>query len=188
MRTPRWPTLTPPPPFREMHEFKLPIAPTFLCEETADQEEKRRRFVRQEAFRFYKRVVEHLGEEDTKKLYSVFCSNPRRGSPGGSADLELKEWLLAEYDKRCANALRHKSNGAKNVRARVAHDLAPEFGKKPAALRKALDRCLIERAEHIEKQRRRQALWEARHRPRPKSPATPMEVCSSEDSDTKSEK
>jgi hypothetical protein len=137
MRPPRWPTLTPPPVPRDIHEFKLPLVPTFLCAETPDQEEKRRRLVRREALRFYQMVAEHLGEEDARKLFCLFISNPRRGSPGGSLDAELRQRLLAEYDKRCANALRYKSQGAKNIKARLARDLAPELGKKPDTVRKA---------------------------------------------------
>ena len=179
MRPPRWPTLTPPPVPRDIHEFKLPLVPTFLCAETPDQEENRRRLVRREAHRFYQMVAEHLGEEDARKLFCLFISNPRRGSPGGPLDTELRQRLLAEYDERCANALRYKSQGAKNIKARLARHLAPELGKKPDTVRKALDRFLAERTKHIEKQQRRRALSETRHGPRPKS---------TEDSDTKLEK
>jgi hypothetical protein len=183
MRRPNWPPGTPPPRPRDVHEFRLPAVPLLLLsEERPDQEKKRRRLVRREAYRFYEMVAEHLGEEDAKKLLSLFISNPRRGSPGGSVDRKLRERLLAEHDKRSVNALRYKSQGAKNIKARMVQDLAPEFGKKPAALRKALDRYLAERTEQTERDARRRALRETRRGLRPV--VTPF----IEDSDTKSMK
>jgi hypothetical protein len=185
MRPPRWTPWTPPPPPRDIHKFRLPAVPLLLLSgETPDQEKNRRRAVRREAYRFYQIVSEHLGEEDAKELFGVFISNPRRGTPSGSSDFELKARLLAEHDKRRANALRYKSKGNRNIVAKVAHDLASEFGKKPGALRKALDRHLAERA----KQQRRRALWETRRGVRPESKVTLLEPYNSEDSDTNSEK
>jgi hypothetical protein len=64
----------------------------------------------------------------------------------------------------------------------VAQDLAPEFGKKPDALRKALDRYLGERIAQTEKDARRHMLTETRRGLRPVATAF------IEDSDTNSEK
>ena len=188
MLRPLWLSLPPPSTVREFEEFKLPRLLTLLeaHDETAVQKGDRQRQVRREAFRFYRAVEDQLGEEAAKALFGVFISNPRRGSPGGSSDVEIDKELLAAYHRRRQNLLRFKSKGARHVVARAAADVALMRGKKPASLQRKLSRLLEKQERDAAQQKRRQTTWENRRRPFPLPPPL-MGLLATDNSDENSE-
>jgi hypothetical protein len=102
MRRPLWLPLRPPSTVREFEEFKLPRPPTLLeaHDETPAEKESRKRYVRQEAFRFYQTVQDHLSDDAAKALFKHFITEPRRrGGKEGSIDPARDRQLLAKYDE-----------------------------------------------------------------------------------------
>ena len=87
MRRPSWPQLTRPVP--KTDEFGLPlrshIGQVFF--EPADEREQRLRLVRRFAFRAYRAVCRHLGEEQARKLFAGYIlPSPREERPRGPHD------------------------------------------------------------------------------------------------------
>jgi hypothetical protein len=160
MRPPKWPTWAPPPP-RDIHEFKLPAVPTFLSGETPDQEEKRHRLVRRQAYRFYQFVVFHLGEDEANELFQGFGSMPREpGRPVGPTDPEMERELVSAFHDSLSKA---QSAAAKRQTAsRVGKAFAKKFGRTPAAIGKYVKRALKKQQRQRNQQQRRQALMERR--------------------------
>jgi hypothetical protein len=102
MRRPmRLPPMISLPP-RATDEFGLPRT-SFLSEacEPAEEREDRLRAVRRQAFKFYRAVCGHLGEEEAKKLFGGFWKR-REGRRRGSTNPEKDRALLEEYDDRLA--------------------------------------------------------------------------------------
>ena len=67
--------------------------------------EQRLRLVRRFAFRAYRAVCRHLGEEEARKLFDGFISpSPREERPRGPHDARRDRELLAEYGRLAAKA------------------------------------------------------------------------------------
>jgi hypothetical protein len=105
MRRPSWPQLTPPVP--KTDEFGLPLRSHMgqVMFEPADEREKRLRIVRRFAFRAYRAVCRHLGEEQARKLFAGYISpSPREERARGPHDPRRAGELLAEYGRLAAKA------------------------------------------------------------------------------------
>jgi hypothetical protein len=156
MLKPLWPPLFPPAPSGPQI-FTLPRVPSLLWEvyETPTEREERVREVRRCAFKFYQAVGRHLGEEDAKKLFDYFISEPRApGRPSGPTDPEAEEKLVAIYD----NFRREGASPMAVARWLFARPgRGQRFGKSPEAVAKHIQRLL-------RKRERRRALDEARYR------------------------
>jgi hypothetical protein len=105
MRRPSWPQLTPPVP--KTDEFGLPLR-SLLAQvifEPADEREQRLRLVRRFAFRAYRAVCRHLGEEQARKLFAGFISPPLRDKrPRGPHDARRARELAEEHGRLAAKA------------------------------------------------------------------------------------
>jgi hypothetical protein len=91
---PNWPQSVPPLP--KTDEFGLRIV-SLLGQTLEAPEEKamRIRRVRRFAFRAYRAVAFHLGDEEARKIFDGFISKARRmGRPGGSSDPSRDEVML----------------------------------------------------------------------------------------------
>lgn len=105
MRRPSWPQLTPPVP--KTDEFGLPLRSHMgqVIFEPADEREQKLRLVRRFAFRAYRAVCRHLGEEQARKLFAGFISpSPREERPRGPHDARRDRALLAEHGRLAAKA------------------------------------------------------------------------------------
>ena len=159
-------TLFPPPPFRGYDEFGLPVL-SLLTEiwETPDERAKRVRLVRRAAFRFYRRLVEHLGEEEGVKLVASF-GRRWEGRQRGSTNLARDGELLARY-RACLGKAASKAERAtlpRKVAEEMYHAHGARFGSSADAIEKRLRRLLSqgprERAINA-----KHALEAARRRP-----------------------
>ena len=73
--------------------------------EPADEREQRLRLVRRFAFRAYRAVCRHLGEEQARKLFAGFISPPLRDKrPRGPHDARRARELAEEHGRLAAKA------------------------------------------------------------------------------------
>jgi hypothetical protein len=94
------------PNFPKTDEFGLRwVSVLAEAAEPADEQEQRLRLVRRFAFRAYRAVCRHLGEEEARRLFAGFISpSPRERRPRGPHDARRDRELLAEYDRLAAIA------------------------------------------------------------------------------------
>jgi hypothetical protein len=130
-------------PFSATDEFGLPVL-SLLGEvrETPEKRTKRVRFVRRAAFRFYRRIVEHLGEDAAAKLFECF-SKGVKGRPSGSADPVRDGELWTAY-QAFLKLTREEDQAA--LPRLLAQSLYEErgryFGNSAAAIEKRLRRLM----------------------------------------------
>ena len=149
---PNWPQSVPPLP--KTDEFGLRIV-SLLGQTLEAPEEKamRIRRVRRFAFRAYRAVAFHLGDEEARKMFDGFLSKARRmGRPGGSSDPSRDEVMLEVYDALAAGATEAEREALPRTLGEL---LEPEFGNSAEAREKHIRRLLRWRA-------RRQRLEDAR--------------------------
>jgi hypothetical protein len=145
VRKPKRPPFPGPPfqPFPANDEFGLP-ALSLLGEayETPETRTKRVRFVRRAAFRFYRRIVDNLGEDAAARLFKCF-SKGVKGRPSGSADPTRDGELWAAY-QAFLKLTREEDQGA--LPRLLADSLYEErgryFGNSAAAIEKRLRRLI----------------------------------------------
>jgi hypothetical protein len=155
-----------PPPLNDRDEFGLPML-SLLTEvsETPEERAKRVKFVRRAAFHFYRRIVEHLGEEKCAKLFANF-GRRREGRQRGSTNPERDGELLARHAHLVQQATSAAGRAAAPRKAAEAvyRDRGARFGNSADALEKRLRRLLSqgpgERATDAKR-----ALEAARRRP-----------------------
>jgi hypothetical protein len=141
MRRPRWPQLTHPVP--KTDEFGLPLRShtgqvTF---ESAAEREQRLRLVRRFAFRAYRAVCRHLGEEQARKLFAGLISpSPRDERPRGPHDARRGRELLEEYSRLAATATTPAEHA--KLPRRVAESRVRGFENTAEADEKLLRRLL----------------------------------------------
>jgi hypothetical protein len=157
MRRPQWPQGG--PNFPKTDEFGLPSYSLLL--ERADEQERRLRLVRRFAFRAYRVVCGHLGEEEARKLFGGFISEPRRmGRPRGPSSPTRARELLARYDQLAAVAT------SPAERAKLPRKVAESFATGRTDTAEADEKHL---RRLIRQQDRKTALFvasQARHRRR----------------------
>lgn len=150
MRRPtRLPFAGPPfEPFPATDEFGLPVL-SLLSEarETPENRTKRVRSVRRAAFRFYRRIVENLGEDAAAKLFECF-SKGVKGRPSGSADPVRDGELWTAYQA----FLKLTRDDDKAALPRLlAQSLYKErggyFGNSAAAIEKRLRRLITQQQD-----------------------------------------
>jgi len=154
VRRPNWPQSVPPLP--KTDEFGLQIV-SLLGQALEAPEEKamRSRRVRRSAFRAYRAVALHLGDEEAKKIFEGFISKARRmGRPGGSSDPSRDEVMLEVYDALATGATEAQREALPRTLGEL---LEPEFGNSDEARVKHIRRLLRWRE-------RRRALDVARYR------------------------
>jgi hypothetical protein len=102
MRRPLWPRRPDLSTRPEFEGFKVPHPPTLLeaYDETPGEKESRENYVRREAYRFWRTVSQHLGDDAAKALFKRFITEPRRrGGKDGSIDPSRDQQFLAKYDE-----------------------------------------------------------------------------------------
>ena len=125
------------PPFPTTDAFGLPML-SLLAEasETPEERTKRVVLVRRVAFRFYRTVVEHLGEEG-RELFRGFAAR-RRGRERGPTDTERDGELLARVDACLKEAT---SEAERDALPRLLSEALHKesggcFGNSPSAIEK----------------------------------------------------
>jgi hypothetical protein len=152
LRRPLWPVSVPPP--TTSSEFGLPSL-SLLGEvlETAEARGERHTRVRRAAFRFYRRIVDILGEAEAKRLFWGFVTEPRRrGRKRRPVDPARDE----EFLWRFFECQRHLSpDEMPKLPRALAAALGPRFGASPEAREKKLRRLLKawERKQALQKAR-----------------------------------
>jgi hypothetical protein len=145
MRQPQWPQGG--PNFAKTDEFGLRLVSVLgEANEPAGERKKRLKTVRRFAFRAYRAVCRHLGEEEAKRLFAGFLSpSPRQGRPRGPHDARRDRERLAEHERLAAKATT-SAERAKLPR-RVAESRVRGLEDTAEADEKHLRR-LLQRQEH----------------------------------------
>jgi hypothetical protein len=137
-------TQFPPPSFRDHDEFGLPVL-SLLGEacETPEERTKRVRRVRRATFHFYRRIVEHLGEEEAAKLMASFGRRREGREPGSTnprRDRELLAYYWASFEKAGSEA--ERAALPRKVAEEVFQAHGVRLGNSADAIEKRLRRLL----------------------------------------------
>jgi hypothetical protein len=105
--------------------------------ETPEERTKRVVLVRRVAFRFYRTVVEHLGEEGARELFRGFAAR-RRGRERGPTDTRRDGELLARVDACLKEATSEAERDAlPRLLSEALHKESGDyFGNSPSAIEK----------------------------------------------------
>ena len=154
-------------PLPTADEFGLPLL-SLLAEacETSEERTKRVRLVRRAAFRFYRRIVEHLGEETAARLFEYF-SKRGKGRPSGSANPARDGELWTTYQARLKMTREVDQAALPRILAASLHEERGRyFGNSAAAIEKRLRRLMNQQEDRRGRLKAgKEALEAARRRP-----------------------
>jgi len=161
---PPWQPLCPPPPSNDCGESPV-LSALGEALESPEARAKRVRLAKREAFRSYRFVAEHLGEEEAAKLFANF-GRRREGRQRGSTNPERDGELLARHAHLVEQATSEAERAAAPRKAAEAvyRDHGARFGNSADALEKRLRRLLGQGPRERATDAKR-ALEAARRRP-----------------------